>query len=212
MTVRQQESDRTPLELLELRHLGWRAKYAPDMNDTYVAGEGEDVRPPVMVIGEAPGAEEVLRVRPFVGPSGRVLRQLMEVAGLFTGYAPHFGNANCWLTNVVKFRPPNNRTPFPQEIKTVRPLLRQEWKAIGKPRVIVLVGGVALHAYVGERRSIMKVAGKLHIRRSRVDGEKLFIWPMIHPSYGLKNPPLQPVMEEHWTTLGRYMEPYKEYK
>lgn len=206
MTVHSKpDSDRAPLELLELKHLGWRAKHAKDMSDVYVGGEGENERPPVMIIGEAPGAEEVLRHRPFVGPAGRVLRQLMEVARVFTGYAPYFGNANCWLTNVVKFRPPGNRTPWPQEIGSVRSLLRTEWICIGKPRIIIPVGGVALTALVGRNVSILKHSGWLHKVLSTVDGKDLYVWPMIHPAYGLRNKSLQPLMEEDWTVFGEWL-------
>lgn len=206
MTVQHKaDSDRTPLEVLELKHLAWRAKHAQDMSDVYVGGEGENEQPPVMLIGEAPGAEEVLRHRPFVGKSGRVLRQLMEVAGLFTGYAPYFGNANCWLTNVVKFRPPRNRTPYPDEINTVRSLLRNEWICIGKPRIIIPVGNTALAAVVGRQTSILKHSGWLHKVLSNVDGKDLYIWPMIHPSYGLHNPAIQPVMEEDWINFGKWL-------
>lgn len=203
------DSDRTPLELLELKHLGWRARYAKDMSDVYVEGEGvaaylDGRAPDVMVIGEAPGAEEVLRRRPFVGPAGRVLRQLMESADIYTGYTPQLGKGNCWLTNVVKFRPPNNRTPYPQEIQSVRHLLRTEWICIGKPRIIIPVGGTALTALVGRNTSILKHAGWLHTVRSTVDRKDLFIWPMLHPAFGLRNKQIQPVMEKDWIALGEW--------
>lgn len=200
------DSERSPLEWLELKHLGWRAKHARNMSDVYVEGEGADRKPPIMIIGEAPGSEEQLRKRPFVGPSGRVLRQLMETAGIFTGFAPHFGEPNCWLTNTVKFRPStNNRAPFQHEIDSVRPLLRAEWKIIGRPRIIIPVGGVALYALVGKQVSILKHSGWVHTERSRLDGGKMWVWPMIHPAYALRNKQYQPLLEQDWEKLGRWL-------
>lgn len=202
--IRPSETDRTELERIELRHLGWRVTKAPDLHSQYVGGEGEDEHPRVMIIGEAPGAEEVMRKRPFVGPAGRVLRQLMQIPRLRT-QDDSLGAANCWLTNAVKFRPPRNRTPFPTEIMSVRHLLREEWKAVGTPRIIIPVGNVALHALVGKRVSILAHSGWVHIQQSNVDGEPLWVWPMIHPSYGLRNKPMQPVLERDWGKLGEWL-------
>ena len=203
--IRPSETDRTELERIELKHLGWRATKAPDLHGQYVGGEGEDEHPRVMIIGEAPGAEEVMRKRPFVGPAGRVLRQLMEVARLSTTISPTVLEPNCWLTNVVKFRPPRNRTPFPAEIMSVRHLLREEWKAVGAPRVVIAVGGVALHAVLGKRESVLYTSGEpqqFYSLRSHVD---VFLWPMIHPSYGLRNKSAQPMMERDWEHLGGWL-------
>lgn len=197
------DDERDAFELLELKHRGWWGIHGKEFNSTFVAGEGAYNSPEVMIIGEAPGAEEALRGRPFVGPSGMVLRRLMAHAGL---QASNRGNvpSNCWLTNVIKFRPPRNRTPILREVMAVRHLLRLEWQAIGRPRIIIPVGGVALFAVLGERWSVLKTAGTPHYVHSERSNMDLVLWPMIHPSYVLrqKSEELQSLVERDWKRLG----------
>lgn len=199
---------------------GWRAalqdmtdgvKGMSNLSEVYVPGEGDN--PEAFIIGEAPGAQEELLRRPFVGPSGCVMRDLMAIAGLFTtpsGCGPPY-EPNCWLTNTVKFRPPRNRTPTPDEIKASRPWLRAEWVAVGKPRVIVPVGGVALTAVTGKPQSILVAAGKLHKYRSR-EGIDLCIWPMVHPSYGIRGgASVQAVLEQDWERFADWMKKARQH-
>lgn len=169
----------------------------------YVGGEGDS--PEAFIIGEAPGGDEDIARRPFVGPAGKVLRQLMALANLRatpTGTFDGALNPNCWLTNVVKFRPPKNRTPTPTEVLAFRPLLRREWHAVGRPALIIPVGGVALWAVAGKQLSILRAAGKCHYYKAK-DGSKLAIWPMVHPSYGMRSgsEQLQEVLEQDWIKL-----------
>ena len=195
--------DHDALDQVWQGHVHWRIHEADDLSLNYVPGEGDNPR--VMLIGEAPGAQEDLKRRPFVGDSGLVLRELMTIAGLFTGFTPHFGEANCWLTNVVKFRPPGNRIPTMVEIMNVRHLLLEEWKAVGKPFIIVPVGGVALTAIFGRKISILKVAGKPSYHKSNYDNrlQNMTVYPMIHPSYGLRGgKQIQDLIEHDWEQLG----------
>lgn len=186
------------LDKIRKAHCRWRNRDIT-FSDHYVSGEGGNPR--VMVIGEAPGAQEDLKRRPFVGDSGLVLRELMAIAGLFTGDTPHFGEANCWLTNVVKFRPPRNRTPTLKEIMSVRHLLREEWIAVGMPRIVVPVGNVSLTAVYGRQRSILKLAGKPLFEHAST-GLHMVVFPMLHPSYGLRGgKDIQEQMERHWQQL-----------
>lgn len=185
-----------------------------DLSDITVLGEGDN--PEAFIIGEAPGAQEELLRRPFVGPSGRVMRDLMAIAGLYAHIPrdgkPHVinnehGLENCWLTNTVKFRPPRNRKPTPLEIKAARPWLRAEWVAVGSPRLIIPVGSTALEALTGKRQSILIAAGKLHKARSTRDGKELFIWPMVHPAFGLRGgESVQDLIEADWDKLARWRE------
>lgn len=156
-----------------------------------VPGEGSS-RPNVFIVGEAPGAMENVHKRPFVGASGVVLRSLIkDVAGL--------DPKDYFITNVVKYRPPNNRTPEWQEIAASLPYLRQEYAALGSPAVIVAVGGVGLLALrpEGETRGILACAGQA----IPLKGGKA-LWPMIHPAYGLRNPQARSAMEQHWEQFG----------
>jgi DNA polymerase len=181
---------------------GVRAAIAPELSEVYVPGEGNNPR--VMIIGEAPGAQEEVYRRPFVGASGRILRELMTGVELFTGDTPHFGEPNCWLTNAVKFRPPRNRKPTDTEVMGFRYLLQEEWGAIGMPQVIVPVGGVALMAVMGRKMSILRMAGKRLDMVSR-KGLPIFIWPMIHPSFGLREKSIIPLIEKDWDKFGHWM-------
>lgn len=198
------------LDELARRHISWRASHT-ELSPVYVSGEGNN--PSVMLIGEAPGATEEIRRRPFVGAAGVFLRRLMASARLHTHdwqtkVPREYGVANCWLTNVVKFRPPSNRTPTADEIMSVRHLLRREWVAIGKPKVIVCLGGVSLHAIMGRRMSILAFSGNHFPIRSR-DGEEMIIWPMVHPSFPLKENSVRPIVEREWNKLGNFLEERK---
>jgi len=192
---------RQTVDHLQIVHERWRASYAKTFIPTHVPGEGQDVDTEVMIIGEAPGAEEVLRGRPFVGASGKVLRQLMDTAGLLAGKQ----GSNCWLTNVCQFRPPNNRTPSEKEVRSLRPILRREWEAVGKPRIIIPVGSTALFAVTGERWSVLKTAGRVWKLYSARSNLTFALWPMIHPSYALRNKEARPLIERDWERLADWL-------
>lgn len=166
----------------------------------FVGGEGDT--PIALIIGEAPGALECAKGRPFVGPAGIVLRQLMNVAGLHV--TPKGSNA--WITNVVKYRPLRNRTPSIEEIRHSRPHLRREWVAIGKPNIVITVGSPALTAVTGRQQSIMAKAGQMwsHYDSERKPSTMVF-WPMLHPAFGLRNEHVRPIMEKHWLRLGEWL-------
>lgn len=167
-----------------------------------VPGEGQQPTK-VFIVGEAPGADEVMALRPFVGASGKVLRQLMAIANLFTTPVPQAGYlANCWLTNAVKYRPPRNRTPTLPEIKASRPYLDREWYLVGQPPVIIAVGATALTAIRREQSAIGQYAGK---PITNTHGRTL--WPMFHPAYGLRgNDTVKGVIEEHWNRLAEWLD------
>lgn len=158
----------------------------------YVPGRGSE-RPKVMLLGEAPGALENNERKPFVGASGRALAGLMELAGL--------SEANAYITNTVKFRPPGNRTPTKEEIHASLPWIRKEWKILRKPPVIVTVGAVPL-ACVGARWGNLSqyIAQPFKTRNGNIT-----IWPMYHPAYALRYPPIRPRCEEHWQALGAWL-------
>lgn len=159
----------------------------------YVPGEGPDFPPmQAFVVGEAPGAQEDARLKPFVGPSGLMLRQLLRISGLEP--------AKCWITNAVKLRPPRNRKPTVAEIQAFRLLLLDEWHAVRKPRLLIPVGNTALSALLGGPTSILKVAGKPMKRKGNV-----VIFPMIHPSFGLREPQARELLEKDWENLNDWI-------
>ena len=104
----------------------------------------------VIIVGEAPGNDEVIQGRPFVGPSGRLLDALLPVVGLSRGH--------CYVTNVVPWRPRANRAPTADEIMACRPRLMEEVKTVGAPLVISL-GSSALLGLTGSRRALADCHG-----------------------------------------------------
>lgn len=166
----------------------------------FVEGEGS-FTPLVMVIGEAPGAQENTRGRPFVGESGIILRMMMSHAGLEVSDRNRMVD-NAWLTNVVKLRPPGNRRPKPEEIELARPYLRDEWELLDCPKIIVCLGNTPLIAVTG-KGNVSKRAGHME----EWDGSAyapMYVWPMLHPSNAVRHPPMQPIIEKHWDQFGSW--------
>lgn len=126
-----------------------------------------------VILGEAPGKEEDESGRPFVGKSGKLLRGLLRAEGLM--------DDKLYITNTVKCRPPDNRVPSFDEIKSCSFLLQEELKNI-RPILLVAVGGTAL-SWAIPKEKIMTVHGKILTSKR---GVKVF--PMIHPAAALRNP------------------------
>ena len=137
-----------------------------------VFGEGNpDTK--ILFIGEAPGREEDLQGRPFVGRSGKLLDRILESA--------HAPRKTIFITNVVKCRPPNNRRPLPAEIATNKPLLMEQIKII-HPKIICTLGSSALEGLTGRTVKITKERGK------PISWNGITILPAYHPAYILRNP------------------------
>ena len=126
----------------------------------------------LMLIGEAPGAEEDARGVPFVGRSGQLLSELMCEADLNE-------QRELYICNVIKCRPPNNRKPTAKEIDISRPWLRQQIDLID-PTLVLLSGATALQALLGVRSGISKLRGQWQSH----DGRDFM--PVFHPSYLLR--------------------------
>jgi DNA polymerase len=133
-----------------------------------VPGEG-DAQAGVVMVGEAPGAGEDRSGRPFVGPAGKLLDQLLEAAGL--------RREDVFITNVVKARPPGNRDPRADEVAHHLPWLEAQLDVV-RPRVIVPLGRHALAHFAPE----LKIS-EAHGRVVERDGRTLF--PMYHPAAAL---------------------------
>ena len=128
-----------------------------------------------LFVGEAPGAEEDARGEPFVGQAGRLLDNMLAALGLARG-------RNVYIANVLKCRPPNNRTPEPGEADACRPYLERQVELI-RPKLIVALGKSAASLLLGTDATIASLRGRVHQYR-RV--------PLIvtyHPAYLLRNLP-----------------------
>lgn len=143
-----------------------------DGSKKIIFGEGNP-NSNIMFIGEAPGAQEDLEGRPFVGRSGRLLNKLLDLANV--------KREDVFITNIVKCRPPNNRKPFPNEMKNSRDLLLKQIDII-KPTIICTLGASALEGLMGEPAQISKRRGRL------ISYNNLLIIPTYHPAFILRNP------------------------
>jgi DNA polymerase len=127
----------------------------------------------LVFVGEAPGREEDLQGKPFVGAAGRLLTKMIEAMGL--------RREEVYICNVLKDRPPNNRIPQPDEIEACRSYLVEQL-AIIQPRVICTLGAIAAKALLGMGVSITKIRGQRH------ECQGLAVIPTFHPAYLLRNP------------------------
>jgi uracil-DNA glycosylase len=126
----------------------------------------------LMLIGEAPGAQEDASGLPFVGRSGQLLDQLLARAGLDS-------QRDLWITNVVKCRPPGNRRPSTAELAACRPWLDQQI-AQQDPALILLLGATAVQAVLGHKGAMAALRGRWQPWQGR------WLMPIFHPSYLLR--------------------------
>lgn len=154
-----------------------------------VLGEGSPTAE-VMFIGEAPGQKEDELGRPFVGAAGQFLDELLGTIGL--------KRADVYISNVVKFRPPANRDPTPEEKEQCMPWLKQEI-AIIKPKVIVPLGRHALGHFF-TKLSITEGHGKPQKLTDQVT-----IFPIYHPAAALHNGGLRQALYDDFAALGAFL-------
>lgn len=139
-----------------------------------VPGQGNP-QPDLMFIGEAPGEDEDLQGKAFVGRAGQLLTRIIEAMG--------FTRAEVFIGNILKCRPPNNRKPAPEEMQVCLPFLQAQIAAL-RPRVIVALGATAVEGLLqpGPDFRISHVRGKWH------EFSGIPLMPTYHPSYLLRNP------------------------
>lgn len=164
-----------------------------------VIGEG-NLDAKLMLIGEAPGAQEAKTGRPFVGRAGQVLENLLASIGL--------ERQDVYITNVVKDRPPNNRDPRVDEIELYAPFLRRQIEII-QPEVIVTLGRFATDFILRDYdlpkqgRTISDLHGR--VLKAQADYGDLAIVPLYHPAAAFYNQDLKSVIREDIKTLGHFL-------
>ncbi len=181
--------------------------------DQLVFGEGNEDHPPVMFVGEGPGANEDETGRPFVGPAGQLLDKMIGAMG--------FLRTDVYITNIVQCRPPENRAPEYPEVEACRPFLERKIVAIA-PKIIVALGRPATVALLGFDEPLSKLRGQWQKWKPRVPSSEFWLnksaWPDIdvehirqhaekktffkhaaipllptwHPAYLLRNPAAKP--------------------
>jgi DNA polymerase len=133
---------------------------------------GGNINSKVMLIGEAPGMQEDLSGKAFVGASGKLLDKMLESIGL--------DRNKVYICNIVKCRPPKNRNPSQSEVNACMDYLRYQF-LIMKPKIIVLLGSVASKSIISKDFSIMKNHGKI------IEKKGIFFLPTFHPSALLRD-------------------------
>ncbi|VAW02748.1 Uracil-DNA glycosylase, family 4 [hydrothermal vent metagenome] len=142
----------------------------------------------VMIIGEAPGRDEDREGRPFVGRAGQLLDKMLAAIDMARDAAD--AKKSIYITNVLPWRPPQNRDPLPEEIAMLLPFLQRHVELI-KPEIIVLMGNISCQAGLGKR-------GITRLRGQWAQAYNTPCLPMFHPAYLLRNPAAK---REAWADL-----------
>jgi DNA polymerase len=143
-----------------------------ELSDHLVFGEGAPDAD-LMIVGEAPGEDEDLSGRPFVGRAGQLLDKVLA--------SVEIERDDVYVTNLVKHRPPGNRNPRPEEIAASAPLLLEQIRLV-RPQLIVPLGNVPTQWFLDTKEGITKLRGRW------ADWHGVRVLPMYHPAYLLRNP------------------------
>ena len=141
----------------------------------------------VMIVGEAPGRDEDRIGKPFVGRAGQLLDKMLAAIDLGRDREKHQA---VYITNVLPYRPPQNRDPKPDEMAMMMPFLKRHI-ALAQPQVLVVMGNISCQALLGKR-------GITRLRGTWTEAEGLPALPMFHPAYLLRNPTAK---REAWADL-----------
>ncbi len=153
-----------------------------------------EIQPPksgIVFIGEAPGRNEDLQGRPFVGAAGKFLDELLRGIG--------YTREDVYVTNVVKYRPPDNRDPLPEEKKACRVWVNAELIFL-KPKVIIPLGRHALESFIPNQQ-ISLVHGKAYTHSSGIP-----VFAMYHPAAALYNPNLRQILAKDFQILKDFLD------
>ena len=142
-----------------------------------VFGRG-DPHAPILIVGEAPGADEDAAGQPFVGKAGKLLDRMIEAAGL-TG--------RVYITNTVFWRPPGNRTPTPQEQAVCAPFVERAFFLM-KPKAVLLLGAAAAKSVLKSDEGIMRLRGQWKEWRLAEGDVSAPVLPTLHPAFLLRQP------------------------
>jgi len=164
-----------------------------------VTGEGLCFRPRLMLVGEAPGEQEALQRRPFVGKAGKMLDTFLE--------SLRIARSSIYITNTVKIRPTlqgpygrlSNRPPTPDELELFLPWLMAETEVVS-PKLLVTLGNTPLKAYLGE----LAVVGRYH-GRSALTPKGIPLFALYHPAAVIYNPALKSIYEHDLLRLKEHL-------
>lgn len=177
---------------LEKVHTNWKEKCQCELKKTAtqaVPGNGSP-NAKIVFIGEAPGKSEDKLGIPFVGAAGKFLDEMLSIINL--------KREDIYITNVVKYRPPNNRDPLPEEKSSCREWLLEELKII-KPKLIVFLGRHAMNNFFPELQ-ISKAHGKLLIKKFKGMSTEYF-FPLYHPAAALYDGSMREILKDDFKKI-----------
>lgn len=143
----------------------------------------------IVFIGEAPGKNEDEQGLPFVGAAGKFLNEMLDGIGL--------DRQNVYITNIVKYRPPNNRDPKPEEKQAFWPYLLRQIQVI-QPKIIATLGRHSMEYFLSDMR-ISQVHGE--VKRITIGDKKVVIVPLYHPAAALYNGSMRQTLQEDFNKL-----------
>jgi len=138
-----------------------------------VVGKGNETAH-VVIIGEGPGEKEDISGLPFIGRAGKMLDTILSSVDIDP-------LKDCYVTNIVKCRPPNNRKPTSSESEACMPWLTEQINLL-RPKIIILAGSTAVQSFLGIKEPISKIRGQW------IEKDNIKYMPIFHPSYLLRNP------------------------
>ena len=191
-------SDQKQTKLNQLKQAIIDAKLTPELAATatqLVFGDGNP-NADLVFIGEAPGKNEDLQGIPFVGAAGKFLNEMLEMIGL--------DRQDIYITNIVKYRPPNNRDPLPEEKAEFLPYLQQQL-AIIKPKLIITLGRHSMECFLPG----LKIS-QCHGQAKRKAGQVYL--PLFHPAAALYNGGMRQTVIDDFMTIPALLEIINETK
>jgi len=191
--TKQAQLDELRAEILQKHVCDELAQQATNL----VMGDG-NVNAEIVFIGEAPGKNEDEQGLPFVGVAGKFLNEMLAQAGM--------ERQDVYITNIVKYRPPNNRDPLPEEKKAFWPYLAKQLQII-QPIVVITLGRHSMEYFLPDAR-ISMVHGKA--KRITFGNEKLVIVPLYHPAAALYNGSMRQTLIDDFLRVPKVIELMKK--
>jgi DNA polymerase len=189
MQSKQTQLDRVKTDILEKNLCPELAEQATNL----VMGDG-NVNADIVFIGEAPGKNEDEQGLPFVGAAGKFLNEMLAEAGM--------DRTDVYITNIVKYRPPNNRDPLPEEKKAFWPYLLKQLQII-EPKVVITLGRHSMEYFLPD----MKIS-QIHGQPKRIEfgDHRLVIVPLYHPAAALYNGSLRQTLIDDFLHVPKVIE------
>ena len=150
----------------------------------------------VMLVGEAPGADEDRIGKPFMGRSGQLLDRMLATIGL--------DRSHVYVANIVPWRPPGNRTPTPQEVAICKPFIARQIE-LASPEFVLCLGGPAAQNLLGIKDGILRTRGRWFTYKAE-DGREIKALPTLHPAYLLRQPLQKRLGWRDFTALRRALD------